>query len=285
MKKTGYFIITLLPFVIATLIQFIAGLYSSFLYLFMNFFAAFFNSSSNLRNVIKDSSFSTMLMIVYSLISICVFGIWYYKKYEADYLPMRTHPFNRKLPVSLLGIVLLVPGLQFLAAIINISIYFITPQAFDKYEKLIESAGLTDMSIMMFIYSVILAPVCEELIFRGVTFSSAKRIMPFWAANILQAFLFGAFHMNFVQGCYAFVLGLFLGYVCQKGKSIYFSLFLHFLFNLWAAVIAPLISGIKTTVFTIMIILVSLIASLVFGLILFNMGTKKSYNIPSRALQ
>jgi hypothetical protein len=42
--------------------------------------------------------------------------------------------------------------------------------------------------------------------------------MPFWVANILQAVLFGIYHMNPLQGIYAFFIGLFLGYVCHKGE-------------------------------------------------------------------
>ena len=85
----------------------------------------------------------------------------------------------------------------------------------------------------MFIYAVILGPVCEELVFRGVTMRLVRRALPFWAANLMQAVLFGIFHMNWIQGIYAFVLGLVLGWICEKGGSIYFSMFFHILINFW----------------------------------------------------
>ena len=102
----------------------------------------------------------------------------------------------------------------------------------------------------MLLYSVLLAPVCEELIFRGTTMHLARRALPFWLANTMQALLFGLFHMNWIQGIYAFALGLVLGYVCEKGGSIYYSILLHILFNLWGTVISTLLPDVGNTVFT-----------------------------------
>lgn len=57
--------------------------------------------------------------------------------------------------------------------------------------------------------------------------------MPFWVANFLQALLFGVFHMNMIQGVYAFVVGIVLGFICEKSRSIYPSMLFHILFNIW----------------------------------------------------
>ena len=72
-----------------------------------------------------------------------------------------------------------------------------------------------------------------------------RRALPFWAANLMQAVLFGIFHMNWIQGIYAFVLGLVLGWICEKGGSIYFSMFFHILFNFWGTIIGPLLNNLK----------------------------------------
>ena len=61
----------------------------------------------------------------------------------------------------------------------------------------------------------------------------AAKAMPVVMANIMQAFLFGLFHANMIQGTYAFVVGLFCGYVCYKGGSLYLSILFHMMFNLW----------------------------------------------------
>ncbi|MFQ7713992.1 MAG: type II CAAX prenyl endopeptidase Rce1 family protein [Agathobacter rectalis] len=41
----------------------------------------------------------------------------------------------------------------------------------------------------------------------------ARKALPFALANLMQAALFGLFHLNWIQGIYAFALGIVLGYV------------------------------------------------------------------------
>ena len=55
--------------------------------------------------------------------------------------------------------------------------------------------------------------------------------MPFMAANILQAVLFGIYHMNLIQGIYAFVLGFILGYTAEYFHSIWAAVLLHAFVN------------------------------------------------------
>ena len=149
------------------------------------------------------------------------------------------------------------------------------PNWLSQYEKLMETAGLdSDIGLFMFIYAVILGPVCEELVFRGVTMRLVRRALPFWAANLMQAVLFGIFHMNWIQGIYAFVLGLVLGWICEKGGSIYFSMFFHILFNFWGTIIGPLLNNLKETDLLGIIIFLFTIVSLVLGFSLFRLGTK-----------
>lgn len=66
--------------------------------------------------------------------------------------------------------------------------------------------------------------LAEELCFRGVSLTALERRgLPFWAANIVQAVLFGAFHFNIVQSAYAFVCALVLGGLSQRdgiGSSV-----------------------------------------------------------------
>ena len=123
----------------------------------------------------------------------------------------------------------------------------------------------------MMIYSVCLAPIGEELIFRGVTMRIARRSFPFWAANLIQAVLFGIFHMNMIQGIYAAVLGLFLGYVCEKGGSIYLAIVFHFLFNLWGTTSAEWLT-VEDPMLISLIVIGGTIIGLVAGILFFRRG-------------
>ena len=54
---------------------------------------------------------------------------------------------------------------------------------------------------------------------------------PLWSANLLLALLFGIYHMNLVQGIYAFVLGAVLGLVRVSTGTIFASIGTHIIFN------------------------------------------------------
>ena len=68
---------------------------------------------------------------------------------------------------------------------------------------------------------------------------------------------------------------LHIFYVCHKGKSIYFSIFLHFLFNLWAAVVSPLLGDFNTLLLG-LIIIGGTIFSLIGGFMLFCFGINQT---------
>ena len=82
----------------------------------------------------------------------------------------------------------------------------------------------------MFLYGGILAPITEELLFRGLI---QRTLMPYGKrfAILCTAFTFGIFHGNLFQAPYAFLVGLVLGYVACE-YSIAWAMVLHMLNNL-----------------------------------------------------
>lgn len=185
----------------------------------------------DLLELTTNMDFNTLISITFSVCCITFFAIWYYKSCGGNFKVNVKKEFH---VYEIIGIIFLIPGTQFMSSIITGIISMIFPSWLEDYMALIESAGLTgEVPVLMMIYSVCLAPISEELIFRGVTYRIARRAFPFWIANIIQALLFGVFHMNMLQGCYTFVLGLFMGYICEKGGTLYHAIFFHFLFNLW----------------------------------------------------
>ena len=61
------------------------------------------------------------------------------------------------------------------------------------------------------------APLCEEVIFRGLVYRRLKREKGSAMAAVVSAFLFALFHGNLLQGIYAGSLGLLLALVCECG--------------------------------------------------------------------
>lgn len=276
MKKLKTFLFSFVPFLLAFAMEYIAVFYLMFVAAIFMFAIApgitgQATSGDDLMNLFMNTDFNTIIMIAFSLSCTIIFGIWYYKSCGGNY---RLNVKKELHPLQLVGIAVMVPGTQFATTLLISVISVIFPKWLEDYQALMESAGMSDeITIIMFIYSVFLAPWSEELIFRGVTMRVARRAFPFWIANIIQAVLFGAFHMNMLQGCYAFALGLILGYVCERGGSIYYSIFFHFLFNLWGTT-SQWMNSMNEALLSILILLGATII-LPAGAILFQQGTKK----------
>lgn len=86
--------------------------------------------------------------------------------------------------------------------------------------------------ILVFISVVILAPIVEELIFRGIIFNEAAKYKGGAFPIIVSALLFSLAHMQPIQIVYTFIGGLILGFVYSKTHSLPIVMFLHMLNNL-----------------------------------------------------
>lgn len=75
------------------------------------------------------------------------------------------------------------------------------------------------------------APVTEELLFRGVLLPGLLRNYSPAVAIGQTALLFGIFHFNPAQALNAFLLGLLLGWVYYRCRSLWLCIGLHGLFN------------------------------------------------------
>lgn len=96
-----------------------------------------------------------------------------------------------------------------------------------------ESAAMLEKGspVVIFLASVIAAPVSEELAFRGLVHTRLKRAMPTWLAAILSSVLFGALHGDLVWFMYAALLGLLLTWIFERSGSVWTSIACHMGFN------------------------------------------------------
>lgn len=92
-----------------------------------------------------------------------------------------------------------------------------------------ESASSTSETISMFLYAGIVAPIVEEVVYRGFVMKSLEKYGK-TLAIVASAVFFGVMHANLPQGVFAFCVGLILGYVAME-YSIVWSILLHFLNN------------------------------------------------------
>ncbi|WP_435524399.1 lysostaphin resistance A-like protein [Chryseobacterium indoltheticum] len=99
-------------------------------------------------------------------------------------------------------------------------------------------AGLTDDPVVMVITAVIMAPIFEEIIFRGIIqkgmINNGEKP---WKAILLASVLFGLIHGNPWQFVGATLLGTVLGLVYYKTKSLLLPMLLHGFNNLCSAIL------------------------------------------------
>lgn len=88
-------------------------------------------------------------------------------------------------------------------------------------------------AIIMIITVVLIAPLAEEYLCRGVILNVFKRFGNVFAV-VGSSLIWALLHGNIVQGIPVFVLGIFFGIIAVRAKSILPSFILHVLNNLIA---------------------------------------------------
>ena len=81
-----------------------------------------------------------------------------------------------------------------------------------------------------FLIVVIAAPIMEELLFRKVLIDRTARYGE-GVSMILSGLMFGLFHGNLNQFMYAFVIGMFFGFIYVKTRNIKYTIILHMIVN------------------------------------------------------
>lgn len=92
--------------------------------------------------------------------------------------------------------------------------------------------------IPVIIFVVILGPIVEELIFRGILLDKLRGYGD-KTAIVFTAFTFGLLHGNLSQFFYAFALGLIFGYIAIKTNTIAYTIILHVAVNFFGSVLMP----------------------------------------------
>ncbi|MCY6484098.1 type II CAAX endopeptidase family protein [Clostridium aestuarii] len=112
-----------------------------------------------------------------------------------------------------------------------------------KMNPIIEKAfeELAISPIVLIISIVFIAPIYEEMIFRGIILNGLAKKINIKVAVVISALLFAVMHMNLIQGINTFFLGILFGFIYIKTKSIYLSIFAHFINNSFGIIIGSII--------------------------------------------
>ena len=86
-------------------------------------------------------------------------------------------------------------------------------------------------SLMQFLSVGFIAPLVEEILFRGCILGTLKKKMHPWIAIIISALIFGVAHGTPIGIIYATLLGLLMGWLAVTFNSIVPTLFFHIAYN------------------------------------------------------
>ncbi len=197
------------------------------------------------------------------------------KKKYVGILPFGT-TYNKKAAISLT---------MFLAPVVLISTMIINyiSAIFQSIMGITFESGLEDMtaegpiSAIVLTFSLAVIPaVVEEFCIRGVVLQPLRRYGDKFAI-IMSAAIFSILHGNMVQIPYTLVAGIYFGYLCVATGSLWPSIVLHFVNNMFSVIQLVVMSnyGEKASVAALFIMMGVLAAvGIAGGVIFFNMRYK-----------
>ena len=190
------------------------------------------------KYIYRSSILAGIMMIVYIITNVgfARLGLRLTGKKSADLYKPRDYTPGKAAQYCLIGVFLL---------IVTAFISSFTENIFSKYGYTTDVMDTDGMAVtntgkaVMLIYTCIIAPVTEELFFRGMLlhcFSKANQRF----AVFFTALFFGLAHANLPQFTLAFTLGIFLGHITLIHGSIVPSIIVHIFVNSFSTAMSEL---------------------------------------------
>ncbi len=146
------------------------------------------------------------------------FNLFYQRKYFRQDEERFFHDRKRVSPTVLFFAALLCACAGEL--LVSVIYAFDIPKVFPRYSGLAAASFEGQNLFLLIAASVILAPLSEELIFRGMLYRRIRSYLGVPAAVFLSAAAFGIYHANVVQFLYAALLGILLALLYEKTRAL-----------------------------------------------------------------
>ena len=179
----------------------------------------------------------------------------------------------RKIPVTgILPIAIMAAAFNVITTVI-ISFMPWPQEWMDSY---VQNSSAIDGSFMAWLTAVLMAPILEEIVFRGLMYTRLKKGLPVVVAAILTSLAFGIAHGTVIWAIYTFIFSMILIWVFEKFQSLTACIVLHMAYNLsgMALSLIPEEAGI--------IILILFVISITGVIFAYKMIEKVTVDSPSR---
>lgn len=108
------------------------------------------------------------------------------------------------------------------------------PELFPSYEQAAAESFAGQPWPLLIITVVVIGPIAEELIFRGLIYDRLRHYVKVPLAVIISAALFGLYHGNVIQFIYTFVMGALLAMYYEKSGGLLACIIAHMAMNAFA---------------------------------------------------
>jgi membrane protease YdiL (CAAX protease family) len=105
------------------------------------------------------------------------------------------------------------------------------PDAISEHDQVISAMLSTGSLLPTFIGIGLVAPIAEEILFRGIVSFELKRFLPAGATVIIQGIIFGLVHMIPMQIAYSIPYGIYFGFLAHRTGSLWVSIAAHIAMN------------------------------------------------------
>lgn len=180
------------------------------------------------RAMMVDMS-SPWLAVVGNSLAWVVFMVW---ETKSTRMPWRALVEPRAKPVLLFAPVFLITlGMIILINEIDLRFAELLPPP-DVFVQMMQELGdMTSQPVGTILVLLVVAPITEEILCRGIFLRGMLNRLPPWTAIVLSAAFFAIMHLNPWQAVSAFVIGLVLGWVYMRTRSLALCMFVHALNN------------------------------------------------------
>ena len=157
---------------------------------------------------------------------------WLLKIFQNMFAFKKTKPYDILLSVTL-AVIVGAFATEFVNFLIGIWPEYV-PQGLDTITRNIrESRG--NLLIQFLIVVCIIAPVGEELVFRGVLWWGLEKFLPSYVVLVITSILFACAHVDVLHVLAVFPLGVLFGYLRYKTESIWPPMIAHATNNILAS--------------------------------------------------
>ncbi len=238
----------------------------------------YFEYAMNIVESVSDPKVTSIILTIYACLACLILWRWHKAATGGRINDLSLADLGKKLnfPLFLLAVVLMLIGTSYASEIL-IDVYgVVRPEWVEFYNTLMEASGFEEINFFMVVSAIFLGPIAEELAFRGLTFGYARSTgMKVQWAIVLQALLFGVTHGNMVQGSYAFILGILMGYTVYKTGNLWSSIIIHIGFNFTGTILSAFMPGGDSLVSFFVITFGSMVC-IYLGVLLLNKSLKKA---------